>query len=103
MTISLETPVQNLNGVGPKRVQMFACARIFTAEDLLKTIPFRYEDRINFCPINEVNLEQEVVIKGQIVATTRHTTPRKRMRVVRVTVSDGSGEIQAVFSSTLSE
>lgn len=97
MTISLETPVQNLNGVGPKRVQMFACAGIFTAEDLMKTIPFRYEDRINFCPINEVNLEQEVVIKGQIVATTQHTTPRKRMRVVRVTVSDGSGEIQAVF------
>ena len=97
MTIQIDTPVQNLNGVGPKRSQMFAHAGIYTVEDLLKTLPFRYEDRTNFCPISELKLEQEVVVRGRVVATAQHTTPRKRIRVFQLTISDGSGELQIGF------
>ena len=97
VTISLETPVQNLNGVGLKRVKMFAYAGIFTVEDLLKNVPFRYKNRINSCPINEVNPVRKVVMQGQIVATIQHTPPRNGMWVVHVTVSYDPGDIQAIF------
>ncbi len=95
--IQIDTPVQNLSGVGPKRSQMFAQAGIYTVEDLLKTLPFRYEDRTHFCPISELKLEQAVVVRGRVVATAQHTTPRKRIRVFQLTISDGSGELQIGF------
>ena len=97
MMIQIDTPVQNLSGVGPKRSQMFAQAGIYTVEDLLKTLPFRYEDRTHFCPISELKLEQAVVVRGRVVATAQHTTPRKRIRVFQLTISDGSGELKIGF------
>ena len=97
MMIQIDTPVQNLSGVGPKRSQMFAQAEIYTVEDLLKTLPFRYEDRTHFCPISELKLEQAVVVRGRVVATAQHTTPRKRIRVFQLTISDGSGELKIGF------
>ena len=95
--IQIDTPVQNLSGVGPKRSQMFAQTGIYTVEDLLKTLPFCYEDRTHFCPISELKLEQAVVVRGRVVATAQHTTPRKRIRVFQLTISDGSGELQIGF------
>ena len=43
--ITLSTPVQFIKGVGAERAQILHNKGIFTAEDLLYYVPFRYEDR----------------------------------------------------------
>jgi hypothetical protein len=54
MSVSLQTNVQMIKGVGPQRAEVLAERGIHTLEDLLYHLPFRYEDRIHFSKIKEV-------------------------------------------------
>ena len=54
MSISLQTDVRMVKGVGPQRAELLAKRGIFTLEDLLNYLPFRYEDRIHFSKIKDV-------------------------------------------------
>src|SRR2546430_11759222 len=47
MGMSLSTEVRMIKGVGPQRAQLLAERGIYTLEDLLGYLPFRYEDRIH--------------------------------------------------------
>ncbi len=64
MPVTLETSVQEIKGVGPRRAEMLAVANIHTVEDLLKYKPLRYEDRTRFQSIGEIEPDQAVVIEG---------------------------------------
>ena len=50
----LQTPVQYLKGVGPRRAAELAGAGVQTVEDLLLTLPYRYEDRARLTPIRDL-------------------------------------------------
>src|SRR5260221_243002 len=54
MSISLQTEVRMVKGVGPQRAELLGKRGIFTLEDLLNYLPFRYEDRIHFSRIKDV-------------------------------------------------
>ena len=41
----MDTPLRFLKGVGPGRAEKLAGAGLRTVEDLLLTVPLRYEDR----------------------------------------------------------
>ncbi|MFQ5928424.1 MAG: ATP-dependent DNA helicase RecG [Acidobacteriota bacterium] len=97
MSVKLETPVQYIKGVGPKRAEMFSRVGIHTAEDLLKYKPFRYEDRTNFRRIKELKPEEEAVIQGKVAVTGGYTTPMKKMKIFEVLVTDDSGSLQVKF------
>src|SRR5262249_20487756 len=53
MAPTLEMEVQYLKGVGPQRAALLAERGIYTVEDLLGHLPFRYEDRIRFTTIQQ--------------------------------------------------
>lgn len=97
MPVTLETPVQEIKGVGPRRAEMLAGANIHTVEDFLKYKPIRYEDRTNLRPIGEIEADRVVVIEGQVSTTGRYTTPMKRMRIFEMVVKDDSGSVKAKF------
>ncbi len=44
MPLTLTTEVRMIKGVGPQRAELLAKRGIFTLEDLLLYLPFRYED-----------------------------------------------------------
>jgi ATP-dependent DNA helicase RecG len=97
MPVTLETSVQEIKGVGPKRAEMLAEANVHTVEDFLKYKPFRYEDRTRFRPIGEIEPDQAVVIEGQVSITGRYTTAMKRMRIFEMVVKDDSGSLKVKF------
>jgi len=97
MPVTLETSVQEIKGVGPRRAEMLAGANIHTVEGLLKYKPLRYEDRTDLRPIGEIEPDQLVVIEGQVSTTGRYTTPMKRMRIFEMVVKDDSGSVKAKF------
>ena len=97
MPVTLETSVQEIKGVGPRRAEMLAGANIHTVEDFLKYKPFRYEDRTDLRPIGEIEPDQVVVIEGQVSITGRYTTPMKRMRIFEMVLKDDSGSVKAKF------
>lgn len=92
----LNTPVQYLKGVGPKRAQLLARIGVETVRDLLWLMPRRYEDRSNLKPINQVHEGELLTVMGEVSATGL-TRTRRRLTIFKVAVSDGTGIIYATF------
>ncbi len=89
----LATPVVHLKGVGPRLVEKFARLNIHTVEDLLYTLPNRYEDRREFRKIAQLRDGLHEVFSGEVLACGETTTARQRRKIYEAVVSDGSGQI----------
>lgn len=97
MSVHLDTPVQYVKGVGPRRAQQLEKAGIRTVEDLLQYRPFRYEDRTGFRTVAELRLEQEAVIQVQVLQVAPYSARRKRMEILELRVGDSSGQLSVKF------
>ena len=64
----LNTPIEYLKGVGPKRGDLFRKdAGVSTYYDMLTYYPFRHVDRSRFLPIAEINSENIYIqIRGKV-------------------------------------
>lgn len=93
----LDTPVEYLKGVGPKRADLLREElKIFTFRDLLHFYPFRYIDRSRFFPVSEVRADMPYVqIRGRITDIQLHG----KNRTTRMTawLADATGSIELVW------
>ncbi len=89
----IHSPIQFAKGVGPKRAKLFGKLGIETIYDACLAIPRRYEDRSHITPIMQAVVGANVTVEGEIIAADVITTPRKRMKIFELTVSDASGMI----------
>lgn len=96
MTIKLDTPAQYLKGVGPKVAKLLKKIGISTVEDLIYYFPRDYDDRTKVKRIEELSPSAHVVIKA-VVDKVEHQLTRNRFSVLKLSVSDRSGSIQAVW------
>ncbi|HIE65093.1 MAG: ATP-dependent DNA helicase RecG [Nitrospira sp.] len=90
-----ETPIQYVKGVGPVRAMLLKKLEIETLEDLLYFFPFRYEDRTALKKIASLIPGEEQAILAEVKAVSLVDTPRKRMKIVDVAFSDGTGLLHA--------
>ena len=90
----LDTDIQFLPGVGPKRAALLKKElAVGTVGELLKLYPFRYIDRSSFVRIAEVRPDMAYIqIRARV--TRVDVIEKKRLSVW---ISDGSGEIELVF------
>ncbi len=96
MPFDLETPVQFLKGVGPKRAETFARIGVQTVEDLLYHIPHRYLDATSVTPIAKAAVGRDVTIVGHVVSKAVLPT-RKRLRIFRAVLRDKSGVVECAW------
>ncbi len=96
MPFDLETPVQFLKGVGPKRAETFARIGVQTVEDLLYHIPHRYLDATSVTPIAKVAVGRDVTLVGHVVSKAVLPT-RKRLRIFRAVLRDSSGVVECAW------
>jgi ATP-dependent DNA helicase RecG len=68
MTLSLTTEVRMIKGVGPQRAELLAKRGIHTFEDLLAYLPFRYEDRIHFSNIKDIQPNGVYTIRARVMS-----------------------------------
>jgi ATP-dependent DNA helicase RecG len=68
MTLSLTTEVRMIKGVGPQRAELLARRGIHTFEDLLSYLPFRYEDRIQFSNIKDIQPNGTYTIRARVMS-----------------------------------
>jgi ATP-dependent DNA helicase RecG len=98
MEKSLDTPVQYVKGVGPRKAKLFNKLGINTIEELLYYFPRRYEDRSNFLPISRVQEGRELTIKGTVLATgERQSWKRRGFNILEIVVGDATGKIICVW------
>lgn len=93
----LQTPLQYLKGVGPKRASDLHRIGLVTVEDFLYRFPLRYEDRGHLQPIASLKPGQQVAIAGRIQSSALRTTRRPGFKIFEALVGDASGSIVAVW------
>jgi len=94
----LDTPVQYLKGIGPKRAKAFARAGINTVEDLLYYFPRRYVDRTQFSQIADLKEGDTQTIRAKVLSRSfRQSFYRRPFSVMEITVGDESGKINCVW------
>ncbi|MDP8262582.1 MAG: ATP-dependent DNA helicase RecG [Candidatus Ancaeobacter aquaticus] len=92
----LNSSVQYIKGVGPKRAQVFDRIGIKTVRDLLFLMPRRYEDRSNLKSISQVTLGQYETVIGKVIRIHKRRVKRG-MWIFQVVLSDDTGLVHAVW------
>ena len=68
MAMNLGTEVRMIKGVGPQRAELLAQRGIHTLEDLLGYLPFRYEDRIHFSKVKDIQPGGTYTIRARVMS-----------------------------------
>jgi ATP-dependent DNA helicase RecG len=93
----LQTPLQFLKGVGPRRAADLKRANLQTIEDLLYRFPFRYEDRAHVGRIADLRPGLTATIIGEVVTSSVRPTRRPGFRIFEMLVRDASGVAKVVY------
>src|SRR5918992_1761177 len=93
----LQTPVQFLKGVGPRRAADLQRVGLATVEDLLYRFPLRYEDRGNLQPIASLKPGEQVAIAGRIQSSRLRTTRRPGFKIFEALIGDATASIVALW------
>jgi ATP-dependent DNA helicase RecG len=97
MEISLRTDVQMLKGVGPQRAELLAQRGIYSLEDLLNYLPFRYEDRIRFSKIKEVQPNGTYTLRARVMSGQAVRGMYGRDAIYHLLVQDDTGSLPCKF------
>jgi len=100
MAIALTDDVRLLKGVGPQRAALLDERGIRTVEDFLAYLPFRYEDRIRFSTIREVQPGGVYTLRVQVASggALRYSRfQRGRDAIYHLLVQDATGSLHCKF------
>lgn len=97
MPMSLNTEVRMIKGVGPQRAELLAQRGIYTLEDLLGYLPFRYEDRIHFSKVKEIQPNGTYTIRARVMSGQAIRTMRGRAAIYHLLVQDDTGSLPCKF------
>src|SRR6201987_681007 len=97
MPISLQTEVRMVKGVGPNRAELLAKRGIHTLEDLLNSLPFRYEDRIHFSRIKDVQPGGTYTLRARVMSGQAVVVMYGRDAIYPLLVQDDSGSLPCKF------
>ena len=64
-----------VKGVGPQRAELLAKRGIHTLEDLLGYLPFRYEDRIHFSNIRDLQPGGTYTVRARVMSGSAVLAP----------------------------
>lgn len=90
----LQQPVTSLTGVGPALESKLANLGIFTLQDCLFHLPYRYQDRTHIHPVGTLREGDTAVIEGNVV---KAQVVLGRRRMLRVQIHDGSSAFHLRF------
>ncbi|MBI4443343.1 MAG: ATP-dependent DNA helicase RecG [Acidobacteria bacterium] len=87
--LTLSTPVQYIKGVGEQRARILENKGIFTAEDLLYYVPFRYEDRRRLRGPDEVRAGEVATVIGKVLDAGMLPLKRGHLKLFLAEVGEG--------------
>ena len=92
---SLDTPIQFIKGVGPKRAKVLESLNIFTIKDLLYYFPRKYLDRTSLSTIGSISEGDEVNLVGRVKSVNLRIM--KKGNFVTANVADHTGSIRLMW------
>jgi len=92
----LDSPVQYLKGVGPRRSELFEKLGVSTVQDVLFYFPRRYIDARSVTSITSLGVGEKTTIVGSILAKEVRRIRRGR-QMLSMLITDGSGTIECMW------
>jgi ATP-dependent DNA helicase RecG len=89
-----EVPLTQLKGVGNKLAETLAKLELYTLQDLLFHLPFRYEDRTRILPISQLRQGQHALFEAEVYSNRVVMGKRRSLELV---VRDSSGQVTLRF------
>ncbi|MFC1566243.1 ATP-dependent DNA helicase RecG [bacterium] len=96
MQNKLDTHVQYLKGVGPKRAKLLEKLGILSVKDLLYYFPRTWIDRSTIQKINDISVAETATVFGEIVHNEVIST-RSGMVIFKAAIDDGTGVLNAYW------
>ncbi|MFQ5944035.1 MAG: ATP-dependent DNA helicase RecG, partial [Anaerolineales bacterium] len=90
---SLDSPLTDVPGIGPKSANTLKKLGLETLGDLLWHLPRRYDDYSQLKTINRLEFGEEVTIIGTVEEISVRPVRGGKLKLVEATVSDGTGSI----------
>ena len=89
--LTLGTEVRMIKGVGPQRAELLAKRGIHTVEDLLLYLPFRYEDRIHFSNVKDIQPNGVYTIRARVMSGQAIPNKHAYNAIYHLLVQDEAG------------
>src|SRR5262245_48853865 len=86
--LRLDTPVQYIKGIGPRRAEQLQAHQIETVGDLLNYSPFRYEDRSEYRSLATLREGEWILTRARILSVGNYLIRRGGMSVFEMLVGD---------------
>src|SRR5262245_1678446 len=93
--LDLSTEVKFVKGVGPRVAEWLAQKNIFTVEDLLYYLPFRYEDRLNPRGIAELRPGEMATVIAEVRNAGIYRT--RRMPIFEMLAGQGRATLKCIW------
>ena len=94
--ISLNSPVSDLKGIGPKKAECFARLGIERLSDMLELYPREYEDLRNKKKIFELTDGEKAAVAGRVLLVRLGNGFGKK-RTLHVLCEDDTGRMEVLF------
>ncbi len=91
----MDTEIQYVKGVGPKRAELFRKLGVYNVEDLLEHYPRDWILPGDCVDIDQLKAGKDAVVVGEI--TKAEYISYGRVPRMRITINDGTGELQAIW------
>ena len=92
--VNIDTPLQYLKGVGPKKAELLNREGIKSIPDLLYYFPRRYLDRTNLKKISSLKVGDQATVLGKVL--TSGVIPGRK-KVFEAIITDGSGNLSLAW------
>jgi ATP-dependent DNA helicase RecG len=89
------TSVQYVKGIGPRLADVLAGKGIHTVDDLLRYLPFRYEDRLNPRTIPELRAGEMATVIAEVRNSGLFRT--RRMPIFQMTAGQGHARLKCIW------
>ncbi len=96
--LKLDSPLQYVKGVGPKRGEALVKHGLATIRDILSYLPRHYLDRTNVVPINRLRIGENATIIGEVKA---HGVLRGKKPRYEVMLQDETGAISLLWFAAI--
>lgn len=86
--LDINTPIKSIPRISPKYQKTLEKMGVFTVQDFLLYLPFRYDDYRNITPPSKDLIGQVITVSGKVIKAKNNRIFRRKMTVTEIIIED---------------
>lgn len=97
MTVTLDTPLSAIKGIGPRMLTPLGRLGLHTVRDLLWHFPTRYDDFVGVIPIAELEGGTQATILATVESIETRRSYKKNLTITEAVLTDDTGSVTVTW------